>query len=196
MASRNRFFISVSETSKPILRSARRAALSTLLAASAISLTMTAGCTEYWWQRGQPPAVATLLTRSKQKLDDSLTQYRAARPQVATVAAELEKNMNQALALADKNAASAEVLPHLKQVRGHMMSLEGKLSWGSRPAHGELNGELRSFVDQAERGEQVSKSALGLYSARVYTFLANELSVPEPVIYTVQPGAAAQKPQS
>ena len=68
-----------------------------------------------------------------------------------------------------------------------MMELEGKLSVGSRAAHNELNGQLRTLIEHAEKGDKTDVAALGLYTARVQAFLANELSVPAPGVWVAQP---------
>ncbi len=146
------------------------------------------GC-EYWWQRGQPPAVATMMNRAQAKFQTAATDYKSARPEILPTSLTLAEQLNKAVEGAQKKQAPAELLAHLKEARSMMMELEGKLSVGSRSAHNELNGQLRALIENAEKGEKTDVAALGLYTARVQSFLANELSVPAPVIWHAQPKA-------
>ena len=157
-------------------------ALATLLSSSLI------GC-EYWWQRGQPPAVATLMGRSQAKLQAAATEFKSVRAAIVPTSLTLAEQLNKAVAGAHKKQAPAELLPHLKEARTMMMELEGKISIGSRAAQNELNGQLRSIIERAENGEKTDIAALGLFTARVQSFLANELSVPAPAVWTPQPKA-------
>ncbi len=146
------------------------------------------GC-EYWWQRGQPPAVSTLMNRAQTKFQAAANDFKAARPEILPTSLTLAEQLNKAVEGAQKKQAPAELLTHLKEARSMMMELEGKLSVPNRAAHNELNGQLRAFIDTAEKGEKTDVAALGLYTARVQSFLASELSVPAPVIWHAQPAA-------
>lgn len=163
-------------------RTLKRLPLCLLLCSSLV------GC-EYWWQRGQPPAVATMMNRSQQNLQSAATEFKSARAEIVPTSLSLAEQLNKAVSGAQKNEAPAAVLVHLKGARSMMMELEGKLSVGSRAAHNELNGQLRTLIEHAEKGDKTDVAALGLYTARVQAFLANELSVPAPVVWVAQPKA-------
>lgn len=153
-----------------------------LCATALILMLFSTGCTEYWWQRGQPPGTRTLLDRSQAALDDSLKSFSSKRPEVAKIATEINTALDAAVKEADKGAAGrGPLLQQLITTRSSMMSLEGLTSIGSRAAQAELNGELRMFIDSLEKGATADRGAVTLFASRTVRFLANELSVPAPV---------------
>lgn len=133
------------------------------------------GCTEYWWQRGQPPGVEKLLKRSQERLASSLTSGATQRPDVAPVAEQIQTSLNAALSAVAKGE---DAKGHLSGAADAFLALEGKLSPGSRPAYGELSGQLRVFNAGAPGSPEDVSAALGLFAARTFFFLSNELTVP------------------
>ena len=150
-------------------------AFSLLLGFTALPLV---GCdTGYWWSRGQPPSVETLLDRSQTKLANATKAPTNNNQKLTVGAAEIKKSLTGALnAAKDGPRHSPNVARHLKSARAAFLSLEGHLSPGSRPPYGELSGQLRSFITHAEKGK-VDGSALGLFAARTFFFLSDELTL-------------------
>ncbi len=134
------------------------------------------GCTEYWWERGQAPSISELVKRSQEKLQVASNQYGSGRGDIL----ELSKQIDLCLAEAVRVPSSPQVLGHMKECRESFLSLDGKLSVGSRAPYGELSGQLRTIIETLEQGEQVADHSLGLFAARARFFLANELSMPKP----------------
>ena len=134
-----------------------------------LSSLVLASCTDYWWSRGQAPSVEELLSRSDKKLNAVLENN--SRKDISNFADIIKKSLLQAVENKD------QTLSALESAEETFYNLEGKLSYGSRPAYGELAGQLRTFIKQAKKGE-VSEKGLGLYTSRVMDFLTNELSSP------------------
>jgi len=144
------------------------------------------GYGHYWWQRGQPKSPAELYTQMGEKLQSSVEQYKNARPDIAAAAADIRGALNAAYGALDTGSDAAAIAANLTKVEDSWMGLEGKLSVGSRAAYGELAGELRAFTEKLHNGQdpkdEAFRESLRLYSARVYSFLANEITVPAPVV--------------
>ncbi len=134
----------------------------------------------YWWQRGQPKSVSQLLDESTTRLTEAVAQYQTKRNELIPLATSIEKNLQTTLISVQQK--DAKISDNLNQTELAMLELEGKLSVGSRSAYGELSSELRAFADQASAGAEIKQEAFGLYTARIFFFLANELSMPKPVI--------------
>lgn len=148
----------------------------------------------YWWQRGQPKGTEQLLSEANERFTEAVaaTKNLPLKDQRTDILGEAEK-VNAALTeLTDElksqlpgEESKAKLVSLLQRTEVVMMGLEAKLSIGSRAAYGELNGELRRFIDSLYDGVDSQnadfKSALSLYSSRTKRFLANELSVSAPV---------------
>lgn len=143
-------------------------------------LLLLSGCSEYWWTRGQPPSVATLLSRSQSKLEAARSARAGVREEVAQISTSLEKALLQAVEAVEKDGSKRDLAVSLTSAREAMMDLEGKLSIGSRAAYGELSGQLRRFLQVLAAGGDIEYAPFGLYTARTLSFLANELTVPAP----------------
>lgn len=134
----------------------------------------------YWWQRGQPKSVGQLLEQSTERLADAVGKYQTSREELVPVSANIEKTLQTTLTnLRNKNSNVAE---DFSKTESALIELEGKLSVGSRSAYGELASELRAFTEKAKSGAEIPADAFELYNARILFFLANELSMPKPVI--------------
>lgn len=134
----------------------------------------------YWWQRGQPKSVSQLLDESTTRLSEAVAQYQSKREELIPLATSIEKSLNSTLLSVQKKDAA--VSDNLNKTELAMLELEGKLSVGSRAAYGELSSQLRAFTNQASSGAEIKQEAFGLYTSRIFFFLANELSMPKPVI--------------
>lgn len=120
-------------------------------------------CTDYWWSRGQAPAVEELLSRSERKLDNAVIEHSTRRKEFAAIAEEVK------LAL----LGSIEDRSKVSSANKSFLKLEGRISYGSRPAYGELSGQLRVFENKSGT-KNFPKEAFTLYVSRVFDFLANE----------------------
>lgn len=148
------------------------------LAALLCILLSSTACNEYWRSRGQPPSVAQLMQRSQAHLSEQVKVRAEARPELARIAQNIEKSM---LAMfSDGTLKKEAVQEQLASVQKDFLSLEGKVSIGSRAAFGELSAQLRGFVGQAAKGGEVDYAALGLFTSRVIRFFGNEMMVPGP----------------
>lgn len=146
------------------------------------AIIFTSGCSEYWWTRGQPPSVAQLLERSQSKLANARSKRGSQRPTVSAVSEEIETALSDSIAAADSRGASRQLAQSLQRAQEGFVKLEGRISVGSRAPLSELSGQIRELADSARRDGSVSAKTLGLFAARTYTFLANELSVPAPSV--------------
>lgn len=142
-------------------------------------LLSSAGCSEYWWTRGQPPSSKNLLSRAALQLNDAREQFGAKRLNIADLSQNIETALTEADAAA-KSTNNSLLVTQLTSTRDLFMELEGKLSIGSRAPYSELSSQLRSFISQASSGKEINTGALELFSARVLFFMASELSVPAP----------------
>ena len=139
------------------------------------------GCNEYWRSRGQPPSVTTLLTRSSANLEQNVANFGKSRAEVVPVFQEINASLDSVVDLARKNSAPETLTPQFEKLAGTFIGLEEKLSLGSRPAYGELSGELRALAADNREKKRTNPSTIGLFAARTKNFLASELSVPAPV---------------
>lgn len=76
-----------------------------------------------------------------------------------------------------QGVAGDKLKGNLAAIRGSFYDLEGRLSFGSRPAYGEFLGQLKGFEDIARQNGTVDTNVFTLYSARVFFFLSDELEV-------------------
>lgn len=151
-----------------------------LFALVTLSGTCLTGCdVDYWWSRGKPPTSEKLLFLSSSKLDDQLSN---------TVRAEVKENILQLKELLSEThsgltqgVAGDKLKVKLASIRDGLDGLEGRISFGARPAYGELVGQLRAFQEIANQSGTVDTNVFTLYSARLFFFLSDELSVPAPV---------------
>lgn len=136
----------------------------------------------FWWQRGQPQSVDQLVTASKTHFEANLTQFHTQRAALAPLVDEIGKNL--------LNAYSASRGPGINKIdltaaEALFIGLEDQLSVGSRAAYGELSGQMRAFssrLKNASPSDEILRESFGLYTSRVLSFMANELSVPPPVL--------------
>lgn len=141
-----------------------------------------------WWTRGQVRSPQELLNNSRQLLQGRMEEFKAARPEIAPLAAQVEKSLSTAYSSLESGRSGESISPELQKAAQAMLDMEGKLSIGSRAAHGELCGELRTFeqkvrglaTNEAGTNNDLIRNAFGTYAARAFSFLANELSVPAP----------------
>lgn len=140
-------------------------------------------CTDYWWSRGQPPSVAQLYSRAEAKLNTALVEEKARRKDIFKQVTSIKANLGQAYSLAKQNKNSA-VSSQLEIVLNSFYDLEEKLSYGSRPAYGELSGQLRTIKNSLQFNKKLNVSALGLFTARTFFLLADEMRSlsPEPLL--------------
>ncbi len=136
----------------------------------------------YWWQRGQPKSVSQLLTESQGKLDAALTASAAERKEIVPAAKGIRESLSKAAELSRGGRPATEVVAQISAAEQQMIQLEGRLSVGSRAAYGELASQLREFASEAQGGQETSFAAFGLFTARTFVFLANELSMPPPIV--------------
>lgn len=135
-------------------------------------------CSDYWWNRGQPESSATLLAKSQDRYASAATAHANKRPDIAADFNSLQKKLLSAVTSVNKNDSSKA--QNLNDVKNSFIALEGKLSVGSRAAYGELSGQLRSFVEKTEKGEDVQASAFSLFAARTIFFMSREIATPGP----------------
>lgn len=142
----------------------------------------TSGCTEYWWTRGQPPSVAELMARSQKSLAEKRKMHGQVRSEVGLASEQIELSLQQAVSLVQTNAAATEVAEQLSVAEQAFMNLDPVVSVGSRAALGELSGQLRVMSQQSKDGVLPAYKSIGLFTARCFNFLANELVMPAPGI--------------
>ena len=141
-------------------------------------LSLSTACTEYWWTRGQPPSVATQLSKAEEKLSNAIAERGDERKNIRDISNKIRSSLNQALAKVEKKQNPEKDLAATKK---SFMSLEGKIAVTSRAPYGELSGQLRAFDKANKNGKMPEYRALGLFTARTLSFLASELSVSAPV---------------
>ena len=142
----------------------------------------------YWWQRGQPPGVETILERSTNRLSEALELTNGQqRNQVAGIAKQLQATLDSIYSTNPNPSLSnpAQNKPlsldqSLDSAKNSFLQLEGKLSIGSRAAFSELSGQLRRFIEKSSSEENFNYDAFGLFAARTMFFLSRELMVPAP----------------
>jgi len=145
----------------------------------ALSCSLSA-CSEYWWERGQPPAVAKLLDRAQTRLNENIEKHKSDRAKTAEIAAKVEQSLITSLDSVKNEKSPAAVNTDLENVATQFMQLEGNIAVTSRAAYGELSGELRRFIQQSAKSEKVEYAPFGTFTARTLFFLADELTVPAP----------------
>ena len=145
----------------------------------AFTLIAFSGCAD-WWSRGQPPSVETLISRKKSQLISTRKVRGTERKKVADISVKIETDILKTLSASSNAASSEESLAGLLKLREHFMALEGIVSVGSRAALGELSGQLRRFTENARNDRAPEYPAFGLFAARTFSFLENELVVPAP----------------
>lgn len=138
------------------------------------------GCSEYWWTRGQPPSVAEQMAKAQKRLIDSRQQRGASRAAVGAASEQIELSLHQAVALVRSNAPAEQVVEQLAVTEQAFLQLDQTISVGSRAALGELSGQLRVISATAKDGVLPPYPSIGLFTARVFSFLANELVMPAP----------------
>ena len=155
----------------------------TLLFISALVLVAQSltSCSDYWWERGQALSTADLLKRASEHYESAQARYGAERAEFQSVAQALNGSLEGALTTLETDHSGTGVKKLLLACEESFGALEGKLSVGSRAPYGELSGQLRSMVGRLEKGEEISKSAFSLFTARTRFFLANEFAMNQPV---------------
>lgn len=145
-----------------------------------LSTTSLTGCDlDYWWSRGKPPTSEKLLSLSSSKLDDQLSVTN--RAEVKESISQLQKLLSDTHSGLTQGVAGDKLKGNLASIRESLYGLEGRISFGARPAYGELVGQLRGFEEIAKQSGTVDSNVFTLYSARVFFFLSDELGVPAPV---------------
>lgn len=140
------------------------------------------GCTDYWWQRGQPPSVKTLMSRATTDLETAIAAKKRS-ADLVQLAKTIESCTKQAAVEsgAAGNSPSTKLSEALGQCKQGFVSLEDHISVTNRAPYAELSGQLRVFVDASSKGEKLDPSAVGLFAARTLFFLASELELSAPV---------------
>lgn len=139
-----------------------------------------AACTDYWWERGQPPGVGDLIARSEVRLEEARARRESERSELVQPSRELEASLKAAVGVIKANGSVDKVAIELEKSRATFLALEPLLSVESRAAYGELAGQLRVFLEQAKSGGRIEYAGLGTFSARTLSFLAAELHAPKP----------------
>lgn len=143
----------------------------------------TTACSEYWWTRGQPPSIETLVERSHERFNETLAKRGSFRPSLAKISSDLEKSLGTTYHAVQPQASAhnIDLVQELEHGRNLLLDLEPELSIGSRAAYGELSGQMRTFLARVAEGKSLSPEIFGLFNARICFFLANELEVPGPL---------------
>lgn len=147
------------------------------------------GCTEYWWTRGQPPSTAALYRQARSELLSANSLSRTKRPELAVLSDTVEKSLSSILQeLAgskggENQACKESAISYFSSAEISLLELEPQLSYGSRPAYGELAGQFRRFQESCRSKHHLEYTAFGLFASRMLKFLASEISVsaPKPV---------------
>ena len=153
-----------------------------LFALSLLLVSSLTGCSREWWERGQAPSVPTLLDRSSAELKTSLDTRSAARPEIAPAAKAIQQSLLASLEVVQKKGDGPELMKNLTSARDQFIAIDQLLSIGSRAPYAELSGELRVFITKASKNGELQYPAFGMFTARTMFFLANELTVPAPVV--------------
>ncbi len=143
------------------------------------------GCSEDWWTRGQPPSVDTLINRSQGRLKAAISSRRSERGRAAELSANIEEALSSAIQAA-KEGKNTVTVASLEKAKSAFVDIESQLSIGSRPAYAELSGELRRLVSVTTSGTAQAQApafrVVGLFVARTFFFLENELTMPQPAM--------------
>ena len=59
-----------------------------------LSLVTLTGCTQYWWERGQAPSVATLIERSSTDLNNNLASFAGTRGDIVPSAKAIAQSLS------------------------------------------------------------------------------------------------------
>ena len=140
---------------------------------------LTSSCSDYWWERGQPPHPEKLLQSAGKVLVESQQANAGSRDDIAT---DIEKISSKINALSDHLAADSTAGDSnelVKDVSSSLAELEGKISVPSRAAYGELAGQWRLWAKKDISNTSFTP-ALQLLSSRTLRFMAREISSPKP----------------
>ena len=144
-----------------------------------LSLLSLSSC-EYWWSRGQLPSVEKLVEDSITRLEQNESLYKESRPELLAHTKNIRSSIARLLNTVSSSKQNSELLKEMIVFRKLFMELEGKVSIGSRAALGELSGQLRNFVQDANNGKNLEYEPFGLFASRTMRFLSDELAVPKP----------------
>ncbi len=158
----------------------------------------------YLSKRGQTLSPSALASHGYKKLAD-IVQYRfnlaqtTERRELLTTVRDIQTATRK---LFEGQLSRGSVLVELNALKNPLKALEGRLSYGSRPAYSELCDQLRALTEDYEHTVQSSIStahssetlesaslplssaeagSLNLFVARILFFIADELAVPPPV---------------
>ena len=144
------------------------------------SIVFLTGCDlDYWWSRGKPPTSNKLISLSSAKMDKRFNK--SDRNEVKEDFSKIKALLTATHDGLGQGVHGDKLKSNLSQLKSMLAGLEGKLSFGSRPPYGELVGQLRGFQQIANESGTVDVDVFSLYTARVFFFMADELSVPAPV---------------
>jgi hypothetical protein len=132
-------------------------------------------CSEYWWTRGQPPATSTIYSRAEARFDSVVGESKTNVPELTNLALSIKKSLDDVVGNSPKN--SKAISEALNRTTNDFIKLDNNISYGSRPAYGELSGQLRSLNRIVQSGEMPKSYQLNLFAARSLFFLSDELSV-------------------
>lgn len=138
------------------------------------------GCTEYWWSRGQPPGVSKLLTKAEKSFASSYKKRAAERKDISQTSLNIKDSLLKSISTIQKPSSKLELKNALDKTKQEFINIENNLSATSRPAFGELAGQLRKFSN-ANNNDESKQKAFELFAARTIFFLARELDSPSPV---------------
>ena len=135
-------------------------------------------CSDESWSRGQAPSVSTLIQSANQRLSKTIDRDPAGRPELGSISKNIQASMVAALDVAKRRGPHRELSDKLTQAQKHLLKLEDMLTPGSKPAYGELSGQLRTTLADNASGRRITYARLGLLTARTLSFLADELNIP------------------
>ena len=138
-------------------------------------LLSSSACTEYWWSRGQPPSPKERFSRQETNLAAALEESKSSKPELANSAARISALLSEIVNRQEKRQTETYTL--LDALAVDFMKLEGKLSYTSRPAYGELSSQIRAFQSNLREGGGFADNAFKLFAARACSFLASELRI-------------------
>lgn len=133
-----------------------------------------------YWDRGQPPSVATLYESAKEQLAQQVETRAEFRSDITPQVLSLSKALDDANQQFAKGNVPATVAA-LEAARSSLIAVETSLSIGSRAPYGELTGQLRQLISTVRQGEKIEASTLRLLSSRLTFFFARELQVASPI---------------
>ena len=147
------------------------------------------GCTEYWWSRGQPPGVSKLLSNAENNFKGTYKKRSGKRSDIASSALKIKDSLLKSInSMKDSSGTQAilDLKSSLSLTKAEFIIIEDNLSPTSRPAFGELAGQLRkftdsSFIDDSKFNNKSNQKTFELFAARTIFFLARELESPSPL---------------